>query len=124
MTFNIKGVHPLIGEKINVRLFGVDTPEIRTKDKCEKEKGRTAKKLVANLLKNAKRIDLENIERDKYFRILAEVKFDQKSLSQVLIKNGLAYAYFGKTKPKINWCNLERDIAEDSDKKAKPKSNK
>jgi endonuclease YncB( thermonuclease family) len=124
ITFNIKDVHPLLGEKINVRLFGVDTPEIRTNDKCEKEKGRTAKRLVANLLQNAKRIDLENIKRDKYFRILAEVKFDQKSLSEVLIKNGLAYEYFGKTKPKVNWCNLGREIAQDEKKKTQTKPKK
>lgn len=113
VTFNIKDLHPLFGEKINVRLFGVDTPEIRTKDKCEKEKGRVAKKLVNNLLKNAKRIDLENVKRDKYFRILADIKFDEKDLREILIKNGLAYAYFGDTKPNKDWCHLERDLAKE-----------
>ena len=116
VTFDIKDLHPLFGEKINVRLYGVDTPEIRTKDKCEKEKGRVAKKLVANLLKNAKRIDLENVRRDKYFRILADIKFDDKSLSQILIKNGLAYAYFGETKPNKNWCDLDREVAKEKKK--------
>ncbi len=37
VTFNIPNIHPLIGKKINIRVSGVDTPEIRTKNKCEKE---------------------------------------------------------------------------------------
>lgn len=116
VTFNISGIHPLFGQKINVRLYGVDTPEIRTKNLCEKKQARVAKKLVSNLLKNAKRIDLENVKRDKYFRILADITFDNQSLSDVLIKNKLAYSYFGKTKLKPNWCNLERELANDKAK--------
>ncbi len=118
ITFNIKGVHPLLGDKINVRLYGIDTAEIKTNNKCEKIKGRTAKNLVANLLKNAKRIDLENVQRDKYFRVLADIKYDQKSLSEVLIKNGLAYPYFGSKKPNTDWCHLDRELAN-----TKPKPN-
>jgi micrococcal nuclease len=92
VTFNVPGVHPLIGKKINIRVQGVDTPEVRTKNKCEKEKARNAKKLVGNLLKNAKRIDLQNVSRGKYFRIVADVIMDGKSLSYYLLKNGLAYS--------------------------------
>jgi endonuclease YncB( thermonuclease family) len=76
ITFNIPGVHPIVGEKINVRVLGVDTPEIRTKNKCEKEKARNSKRLVKNLLKNAKRIDLKDISRGKYFRVVADVIID------------------------------------------------
>ena len=36
ITFNLPGLHPIIGEKINIRVNGIDTPEIR--GKCEKEK--------------------------------------------------------------------------------------
>lgn len=45
-TFEIPNVHPLIGQNISVRVRGIDTPEIRTKDKCEKDKGRIAKNLA------------------------------------------------------------------------------
>jgi endonuclease YncB( thermonuclease family) len=110
VTFNIPSVHPLIGKNINIRVLGVDTPEIRTKNKCEKEKGRNARELVKNLLKNAKRIDLINIQRGKYFRVVADVMIDGKSLSAYLLKNGLAYAYQGGTKKKINWCLANREI--------------
>jgi endonuclease YncB( thermonuclease family) len=104
ITVNIPGVHPLLGEKVSVRINGIDTPEIKTSDICEKNAGRAAQRLVANLLKTSKRVDLENIQRDKYFRILADVTADGKSIKSVLLKNRLAYEYHGGTKQKINWC--------------------
>ena len=36
ITFNLPGLHPIIGEKISIRVNGIDTPEIQ--GKCEKEK--------------------------------------------------------------------------------------
>jgi endonuclease YncB( thermonuclease family) len=101
---NIKGVHPLIGKRINIRVKGIDTPEIKTKDKCEKTKARSARKLVNNLLRNAKKIEIKAVERDKYFRILGDVYYDGKLLSNVLLKNGLGYKYNGGTKHNIDWC--------------------
>ncbi len=105
ITFNIPNVHPLIGNKIPVRVRSVDTPEIKGKLPCEKEAARTAKRLIENLLKNAKRIDLEKVGKDKYFRILADVVVDGKPLKEILLKNNLAYAYEGKAKQKLNWCS-------------------
>ncbi|RME17004.1 MAG: thermonuclease family protein [Bdellovibrio sp.] len=111
ITFNIPGVHPLFGKKINIRVLGVDTPEVRTKNACEKQKARNAKRLVENLLKRAHRIDLLNVRRGKYFRIVAEVKVDGVLLSHYLLKNGLAYSYDGGKKKKIDWCQSSREIA-------------
>lgn len=105
ITVNIPGVHPLIGEKISVRVSGVDAPEVKGKQPCEKEASRMARNLVENILKNAKRIDLTNVEKDKYFRILADVKVDGRDLKEILLKNDLAYEYDGGTKKQKNWCN-------------------
>ena len=113
-------VHPIIGKKINIRLNGVDTPEIRTKSKCEKTKARTARKLVGNLLKNAKRIDLKNIKRGKYFRIAADIEYDGKNLASILIKNKLAYEYYGGKKKKgwgsVNKCRYQSSAARYQDR--------
>lgn len=106
VTFNIKGVHPLIGEKISIRVNRLDTPEIKGKQPCEKDAARTAQRLVQSLLKNAKVINLENIARDKYFRVLADVVIDGQNLTAILLKNKLGYAYHGKTKQKVNWCEF------------------
>ncbi|NQZ02446.1 MAG: thermonuclease family protein [Bdellovibrionales bacterium] len=104
ITFDIPNVHPLIGDEIMVRLKGVDTPEIRTRDNCEKEKGFEAQRVVENLLTNADRIDLINPERGKYFRVLADILIDGESLADELLKRRLAVPYHGKTKPDVNWC--------------------
>ena len=105
ITFNIAGVHPLLGNNINVRLAGIDTPEVRTRDKCEKAAGKIAKQMVAKLLRRAKRIDLENVQRGKYFRIVADVKVDGQSLTKLLLNRGVGYPYDGGKKKKINWCS-------------------
>lgn len=104
ITFNIPDIHPLLGKKISIRVNGVDTPELKTKDKCEKSKARSAKKLVKSIMRSAKRIDLLNVKRGKYFRIVADVIVDGKDISEVLIKNKLAYRYDGGKKSVVNWC--------------------
>lgn len=105
ITFDIPNVHPLIGKAISVRVRHVDTPEIKGKLPCEKEAARTAKRLIENQLKMAKRIDLTDIAKDKYFRILANVIVDGRDLKDILLKNKLAYNYEGGTKEKLNWCD-------------------
>ena len=53
-------------------------------------------------LRSAKAIELRNIERGKYFRILADVYTDGKSLAEGLIKSGHARAYDGGKRE--GWC--------------------
>ncbi|AFY01111.1 thermonuclease family protein [Bdellovibrio bacteriovorus] len=111
LTVNIPNVPALIGKKISVRVFGIDTPEVKTKNKCEKEAGRIARNLVTSTLKNAKNVELHNVQRDKYFRILADVMVDGRSLADILLKNNLAYAYDGGTKSHPDWCKSLRQPA-------------
>jgi endonuclease YncB( thermonuclease family) len=106
VQFDIPGVHPLLGKSISVRVLGVDTPEKNGRKPCEKERARDAQRLVENLLKNARQIELRRIDRDKYFRVLGEIWFDGQNLGDILIKNRLAYPYQGGRKPAaMNWCS-------------------
>jgi micrococcal nuclease len=104
LTVDVPKVHSFFGENAKVRVRGIDTPEIQGRRPCEKDVARTARRLTESLLKKAKQIDLENLERDKYFRILADVRVDGRLLAEVLIKNKLAVPYEGKKKPQVNWC--------------------
>ena len=90
ITFNLPGLHPIIGEKISIRVNGIDTPEI--KGKCEKETydAKQAKEMVADILKDAEVVILKNMERGKYFRIAADVIVDGESLGDMLIEAGMA----------------------------------
>ena len=99
ITVNIPDVHPIIGKHISVRINGIDTPELRGTTGEIKEKARTAKRMVTNLCKKAKILELRNIKRGKYFRIVADVYVDEKCLADTLIKNGLAKPYDGGKKP-------------------------
>ena len=82
----LSGLHPIIGEKISIRVNGIDTPEI--KGKCEKEKydAKQAQQLVTDILKDAEKIELKNMERGKYFRIAADVIVDGESLGDLLVE--------------------------------------
>jgi len=43
ITVNINDVHPLLGDNINIRVRGIDTPEIRGKCQYEKDLAYEAK---------------------------------------------------------------------------------
>jgi len=83
--FDIPNVHPFFGENIPVRLAGIDTPE--KSGKCQKEEDLAikARDRVRTLLSQAQTIVLKNVQRGKYFRIVAEVWADGVNVSEVLI---------------------------------------
>ena len=99
---NIDSLPPLIGKNIPVRLEGVDTPEINGKCQYEKDLALEARDFVRSKLSNAVEILLNDLQRGKYFRIVAKVYIDGVSLEEELLQNGLAYQYNGGKKS--NWC--------------------
>ena len=103
IKFDLPGLHPIIGNKINIRVNGIDTPEIRGKCEQEKYSAEQAREMVADILKDAEKIDLKNMERGKYFRIAADVFADGESLADILIEAGMAIRYEGGKKTH-NWC--------------------
>ena len=64
---------------------------------------RKAKQHAVSMLRSAETIELVNLRRDKYFRLLAEVSVDGKDLGYSLIENNLARSYDGGKK--IDWCD-------------------
>ena len=83
--------------KGSLRLRGIDTPEIRTKNKNEKEIAQIAKNRLNTLVFN-KYIRLEKIDYDKYGRILADIYVKNKNISDLLINERLGVKYDGGTK--------------------------
>ena len=105
--FQLSGLPPVLGggsDGIGVRVKGIDAPEMRTSDSCEKDRAEEARALAVSLLESARRIDLKDVERDKYFRLLAVVRFDGVSLADTLLSAGLVVPYDGGTKPEVDWC--------------------
>ena len=96
---NIKDYPPIIGENISIRINGIDTPEKRGTSGYVKELAEKARKFTEHKLMNAKTIELRNMRRDKYFRILADVYVDGVNLAKELIRVGLGKEYGGGTRP-------------------------
>ncbi|MDD5650905.1 MAG: thermonuclease family protein [Candidatus Nanoarchaeia archaeon] len=88
----------IIGERIGIRIYGIDCPELKDKDSAVKAKALEAKQFTVAKLREAKVIELRDMLRDKYFRIVAKVFVDGKELGPMLIEKGLAKPYFGGTK--------------------------
>lgn len=88
----------IAGKSIGIRVSGVDTPEMRDKDPRVRLLAMRAKLFTTDTLRRAGVIELRNIKRGKYFRIVADVYVDGRSLSRMLIKRGYARHYDGRTK--------------------------
>ena len=96
---------PLFGKRIGVRVAGVDTPELRSRSACERSMGQEAKLVLETLLGKARRIDVVDVQRDKYFRILGTVMVDGQPVATELLRRRLAYPYHGEKKPRRDWCH-------------------
>ena len=99
IVVNIADWPDIVGKNIGVRVAGCDTRELRDKRPEIRAMAYEAKDVVTALLRNAHTIELRNIERGKYFRIVADVYADGTNVSQVLIMYGLAMPYDGGKKP-------------------------
>ena len=100
---NIKEYPDVIGYRIGIRVNGIDTPEMRAKCVEEKTLAKRAKQFTVEKLREAKKIELRNMKRGKYFRIVADVYVDGNNLGAMLIENKLAVVYDGGRKAK-DWC--------------------
>ena len=81
--------------KLKFRLYGIDTPEIRTKDKEEKERGIEARDYVRSAILN-KTVQLKTYKQEKYGRYLCKVYVDNICLNDDLIVREMAKEYFGE----------------------------
>ena len=137
-------------KKYTVRMLAVDTPESVHPTKGVEYYGKEASDYTCNLVKNAKKIEIEyddaSDKKDKYDRLLVWVFVDDKLLQKELISNGyakVAYLYedYKYTKElenaqelassknlgiwneeKKNKYNAENNIKEESDKNVETKN--
>lgn len=92
---------------LGIRVFGVDTPEIRGACDLEKCLAQIAKSYTYSRVVG-KNVKLENASRDKYFRVDADLQHEEggvwKSVGQGLINYKIAVEYDGGTKV-TDWCD-------------------
>jgi len=92
----------------SIRLFGVDCPECRSRDKDEKAAGLAAKDYVKGLLHDGGTYTLTTKEKGKFGRYLGVIKLeDGTSINGELVKENLAVAYHGQNKSEIQNAHKE-----------------
>ena len=89
-----------------IRMYGIDTPESRTRDLEEKKYGLNAKAFLTEMLDDSQLIlKTHKDERGKFGRILGEVwrttNYADKSINDYMVEKHHAVAYFGQSKEEI-----------------------
>ena len=89
--------------KQRIRLYGIDTPESRTRDKVEKVYGLAAKEFLVDMLSTGDMsIKTYKDAKGKFGRILGELfvktSVGELSINQSLVENNHAVRYYGQSK--------------------------
>ena len=90
--------------KQRIRLMGIDTPESRTRNLEEKERGLLSKAYMENKCPVGSSITLKSLDRGKFGRILGEIleadvdSTTVKPLNKRMITDGFAVEYYGGSK--------------------------
>jgi micrococcal nuclease len=85
-----------------IRLWQIDTPECRTRDKEEKKYGLIAKHYVEAHLPVGKTFKLQTLEKDKFGRYLGAIFVkNRSSINDMLLKANLAVKYVGQNKKEV-----------------------
>ena len=91
-------------KKQRIRLYGIDTPESRTRDLEEKKYGLAAKKFLTGMLDDEAGITLKTYKdkEGKFGRILGELWYGREhNINQLLVDNHHAVRYHGQSKEQI-----------------------
>jgi micrococcal nuclease len=92
--------------KERVRLYGIDTPESRTRDLVEKKYGFAAKDYLTGMLNDTQIIlKTHKDDKGKFGRILGELwrttNYADKSINEYMIEKHHAVRYMGQSKDDI-----------------------
>jgi micrococcal nuclease len=105
--------------KQRIRMYGIDTPESRTRDKEEKRYGLAAKRFLTDMLDDPKGVVLKTHKdgKGKFGRILGELwrttNYADKSINEYMIEKHHAVRYMGQSKDAIAEEHLKnRDLVQ------------
>ena len=90
-----------------IRLYGIDTPESRTRDLEEKKYGLAAKAFVEKFIPLGSTALLNTKEKGKYGRYLGDFKVKNQWLCTELLKHRHAVRYEGQSKKAIKQAHLD-----------------
>ena len=94
-------------KKQRIRLYGINTPESRTRDLEQKKYGLAAKERLKNLLEEADQIivktEIDKKARGKYGRSLGTIYVGSTNINNLMVDEGHAIVYHGGTKQTNKW---------------------
>ena len=93
-----------------VRLYGIDTPESRTRNKDEKARGKMATAFLTESIEQGKQVVIQTKLKDskgKYGRVLGDVVVDDVNINQLMVDKHLAVKYFGQSKQEVQEEHLK-----------------
>ena len=100
--------------KSRVRLYGIDTPESRTRNKDEKARGKMAGAFLEEAIEDGKKVVIQTKLKDsrgKFGRVLGDVVVDGVNLNKLMVKCHLAVAYHGQSKKDVEAEHMRnRDV--------------
>jgi micrococcal nuclease len=103
-----------IFHKCRVRLYAIDTPESRTRNKDEKARGKMAGAFLKEAIESGEKVVIQTKLKDskgKYGRVLGEVVVDDININKLMIQCHLAVAYHGQSKEDVEAEHMKnRDI--------------
>tara|TARA_R100000995_G_scaffold6929_1_gene3112 strand:+ start:2170 stop:2586 length:417 start_codon:yes stop_codon:yes gene_type:complete len=96
--------------KCRVRLYGIDTPESRTRNLDEKARGKMASAFLSEAINTGKQVVIQTKLKDskgKYGRVLGDVVVDDVNINQQMVDKHLAVKYFGQSKEDVESEHLK-----------------
>ena len=92
-----------IFHKARVRMYGIDTPESRTRDLDEKARGILSKSFLQDALVQSNKVIIKTQKdaKGKFGRILGELYVNDININQLMVDKYLAVAYTGQSKGDI-----------------------
>ena len=93
------------GEKQKISLYGIDTPEIN------QSFGTEAKQFLSDQILN-REVEIEVKDTDRYKRLVAIVYLNDKSMNELLLKEGWAWWYEAYAKIEYKYKELQEQAQE------------
>jgi micrococcal nuclease len=106
-TITIASTLPIVNSplyRFSVRLSGIDSAEIKSKNLNEKDHAKKVRDILSELILH-KTVTLKNISTEKYGRILADVYLDDLFINEWMLNEGYAVEYNGGTKT-TTWSEI------------------
>ena len=80
-----------------IRIFGIDTPELRTKDPEEKKSAQMSTQALKDLLLSSSKVTVTLVKRDSFGRLLCHVAVETSKgtidVAEYMLSTGMAKVY-------------------------------